>query len=121
MVDAHVDDAQVEAVLTAEHVAAATPTREVDHLLPRDLTGRQADALALDAVVASQQQVAGVLQRGAERLLDEAYLQGQLLESSERALGFVQVVDMALDVSCQPPVRAFDIEVHFHVNVSISL
>ena len=34
-----IDDAEFEAVLTAEHIDAAAAPSEVDHLLPRDLTG----------------------------------------------------------------------------------
>ena len=49
----HVHNAQLESMLTAEHVHTATAAREVDHLLPSDLTRRNAHALALNAVVAA--------------------------------------------------------------------
>ena len=82
IVYAHVDDAQREAVLTAEHIDTATATGEVDHLLPRHLTGRHADTLAFYAVVSTQEQVTGVRQRGGEGLLHQTYLHGKLFQAS---------------------------------------
>ena len=82
VVDAHVDDAQVEAVLTAEHVDAAAATGEVQHLLPRHLARTHADPFALDAVVGTQEQVTRVTQLGCECLLHQTYLHGQLFHSS---------------------------------------
>ena len=60
VIDSHVDDAEVEAVLTAEHVYAAATACEVNHLLPGHFARTDADTLALDAVVAAEQQVAGM-------------------------------------------------------------
>ena len=42
-------------MLAAEHVHTATATGKVYHLLPSDFTWRDADTLALYAVVATQQ------------------------------------------------------------------
>ena len=47
----HINDAQSETMLTAEHIHTATTMREVNHLLPCDITGRHADTLPLYAVV----------------------------------------------------------------------
>ena len=64
----------MEAMLSAKHVDATTATREVNHLLPRHLTRTNADTFALNTVVATQQQMTGVRQRGLQRLLDKAHL-----------------------------------------------
>ena len=64
VVDTDVDDTEMEAMLAAEHVDTAATTREVDHLLPGDFAGRHTDTLALDAVIATQQQMTGMGQRG---------------------------------------------------------
>ena len=72
----------MEAVLTAEHIHAASATGEVDHLLPGDLARTDADTLTLDAVIAAQQQVAGMGQRRLQRLLDEAHLHRQLFKAA---------------------------------------
>ena len=63
-------------MLAAEHVHATTTVGEVDHLLPRHLTGRHTHTLAFDAVVTPQQQVAGVVETRSQCVLDKAYLQG---------------------------------------------
>ena len=83
MVDPHIDDAQMEAVLTAEHVDTTAPTGEVDHLLPRDLTRRDTHALALNAVVGTQQDVTRMAQCRLQSLLNETNLHGQLLQPTQ--------------------------------------
>ena len=55
-------------MLSAEHVHAASTTGKVEHLLPRDLARADADALTLDAMVAAEQQVAGMGERRLQRL-----------------------------------------------------
>ena len=97
VVYAHIDNTQMETMLSAKHVDATTATREVNHLLPRHLTRTNADTFALNTVVATQQQMTGVCQRGLQRLLDKAYLHGQFLQASQRTLGFVQVVYLLLN------------------------
>ena len=64
VVDTDVDDTEMETVLATEHIDTAATTREVNHLLPGDFAGRHTDTLALDAVIATQKQVAGMGQRG---------------------------------------------------------
>jgi hypothetical protein len=71
---------------------------EVDHLLPRDAAWRHAHAFALDAMIATQQQVTGVGETRLQCLLYQAYLQGQLLQSAQRTFGFVQVVYLRLNL-----------------------
>ena len=100
-------------MLTAEHVHAATSTGEVNHLLPGDLAWRHAHALTLDAVVAAQQQMARMGETGRQGLLDEANLQCQFLEATQRALWFVQVVDFLLDALFQRLISVLYIEL-FH-------
>ena len=63
IVYAHIDNAQLEPVLTAEHVHATAATGEVKHLLPRHFAGAHADTLTLYAVVATEEQVAWMGQR----------------------------------------------------------
>ena len=92
VVYAHVDELQFESVLAAEHVHAAAPVAEIDHLLPRDFAGRHAHPFLLDAVVGSEKQVAGMVERRAECLLDEADLQGKFFQPPHGAFGLVQVV-----------------------------
>jgi hypothetical protein len=53
VIDADIDDAKLKSMLATEHVHASAAMGEVDHLLPRDLTGTDTDALALYAVVAT--------------------------------------------------------------------
>ena len=113
IVHARVHDAQFETVLTAEHVHATSTAGKVDHLLPGYLAWRHAHALTLDAVVAAQQQMAGVVEAGRQGLLDEANLQCQFLEATQRALWFVQVVDFLLDALFQRLISVLYIEM-FH-------
>ena len=79
IVHARVHNAQLEPMLAAKHIHAAPATGKVNHLLPGDLTGRHAHALALDAVVAAQQQVARMIQGGRQGLLNQANLHRQFL------------------------------------------
>jgi hypothetical protein len=71
---------------------------KIDHLLPGHLAWRHAHPLALYAVVATQQQMAGVGETRLQCLLYQAYLQGQLLQSAQRTFGFVQVVYLRLNL-----------------------
>lgn len=92
IVHSHVNDGEVEPVLSAKHVYSSSASTEVDHLLPRDLTGRHAHAFALNAMVASQQQVAGVAEGRGECLLDKPNLKGEFFKSAQRTFGLVQIV-----------------------------
>ena len=64
VVDTHIDNLQIETMLAAEHIDTASATGEVDHLLPSDLTGRHTDTLALDTMIAPQEQMTGMRQTG---------------------------------------------------------
>ena len=64
VVNADIDDTELETVLSAEHVDAASTVGKVDHLLPCYAAWRNADSFLLNAVIAAQQQVAGVTQLG---------------------------------------------------------
>ena len=81
VVDTHINDVQLESMLTAEHVDAATTMCEVHHLLPRYLTRRHADTFALNAMIAAKQQVAWVRELRRQRLLDKAELHSQFLQT----------------------------------------
>ncbi len=96
MVYTDINNTQLEAMLPTEHVDATTALREVYHLLPSDLTGRNADTLALYAMIGSQQQMARMCQRRSQRLLNQTNLHCQFLQPAQRTLGFVQVVNFHL-------------------------
>ena len=64
VVDTDVDDTEMETVLATEHIHTAATTREVNHLLPSDLTRTDTHSLTLYTVIATQKQVAGMGQRG---------------------------------------------------------
>ena len=111
IVHADVDDAEREAVLAAEIIDAASGRGgEVDALLPRHFARREADALGRDAVVGSENEVVRMAERGAEGLLYEARLQGQLLEPPKRSLGLGQVIDLLLQRRADRIVRLSDVE-----------
>ena len=110
VIDTHIDNAKMEAVLTAEHIHTTTATREVDHLLPRDFARRHTDTLALDAMITTQQQMTRMSQRRRKRPLHKAYLHGQFLQSPKRTLRFVQVVYLLLDCILLRAVERLDIE-----------
>ena len=116
VVYADIHDAQLEAMLTAEHVDTAAAAREVDHLLPGDVAGTDAHALTFDAVVAAQQQVAGMAQLGTERLLHQTYLHGQFLQPAQRAFGLVQVVYLLLDGRRQSFFGSYNVELSHRVS-----
>ena len=107
MIHAHVHDAQVETMLSAEHVHASTATGEVHHLLPGHLTGGGTHAFLLYAVVTAQQQVAGMCQPRLHRLLHQTYLQGQLFQPAQCSFRFVEVVNLSLDGCLHPSVNGF--------------
>ena len=122
MVYAYVHDAELEAVLAAEHVDAAAAAGEVDHLLPGHFARTDADPFALYAVVAAQEQVAGVCEAWRECLLDEAYLHGYLLQPSQGAFGLVQVVYLVLYVGLHGAAYGLYVEsLHFVVLIFISM
>ena len=79
VVYAHVYYLQSEAMLATEHVDAAAAVGEVAHLLPGDVARTDAHPFAFNTVVAAKEQVGGVLQGRAERLLHEAQLLCQRL------------------------------------------
>jgi hypothetical protein len=97
VVNTHINDTQVEAVLAAEHVDTAAAKGKVHHLLPCYLTGRYTYTFALYAVVAAKQQMARVGCAGSQRLLDKAQLHSEFFQAPQRSLGFVQVVNLLLD------------------------
>ena len=77
VVNAHVDNAQVKAMLATKHVHATASMREIDHLLPCHLAWRHTHALALNAMVTAEQQVARMVQAGRQGMLNQAHLHGQ--------------------------------------------
>ena len=105
-----IDDAQLEAVLTTEHVDSAATMGEVQHLLPRHFSRTDTHAFMFDAVVASQQQMAGVAEVWRQGLLHKAYLLGQRLQPSERTFRLVQIVNLVADGRQDGCVRTLDVE-----------
>ena len=77
VVNTHIDDTEVETVLTTEHVDTSPTLGEVDHLLPRHLTGRDAHTFTLNAVVTTEQKMARMSERGSQGLLGKTYLHGK--------------------------------------------
>ena len=110
VVHAYIYNAELESVLSAEHVYAASATCEVNHLLPCDVARTDADAFALDAMVAAEQQMARMLKYRRERLLHKTHLHGESLQSSERAFRLVQVVYFRLYAVPDGFVRLLDIK-----------
>ena len=111
IVHADVDDAKREAVLAAEIIDAASGrSGEVDALLPRHFARREANALGRNAMIGSENEVVRMAERGAEGLLHETRLQGQLLKPPKRSLGLGQVVDLLLQRRADRVVRLSDIE-----------
>ena len=82
VIDTHIDNAQVETMLTAEHVDASPTPGEVDHLLPSDFAWRDADSLTFDAMIASQKEMTRMCQGGGEGLLGKADLHGKGFETT---------------------------------------
>ena len=105
IIHTHIDDAEVETMLTAEHIDATPTLGEVHHLLPSHLTRRDTDALMFDAVITTQQQMTRMLQRRSERLLNKTDLHGKGFETSQRALGLVEVINLILDDGAQRLIR----------------
>ena len=77
-----IDNPQLKAMLSTEHIHAASTLGKVNHLLPRDLTGTDTDALTLNAMIAAKKQMARMCQRGFQSLLDETHLHRQLLQAA---------------------------------------
>ena len=59
-----IDNPQLKAMLPTEHIHTASTLGKVNHLLPRDLTGTDTDALTLNAMIAAKKQMARMCQRG---------------------------------------------------------
>ena len=76
----------------------------------RHLTGRNADALPFNAVIASEEQMTGVGKTGCERLLDQTHLHGDLLQTSQSTLGLVQIINLGLDGLSELVVNDFYLE-----------
>ena len=60
IINPHINNAQGESVLAAEHIDCTSTSGEVEHLLPCHLARRYADTFALYAVITAQQKVARV-------------------------------------------------------------
>ena len=118
VVHAHIDDAKLEPVLSAEHVHAAAAPCKVNHLLPGDVARTDADAFALNAMVAAEQQMARMAECRRERLLHQAHLHGKCLQSSERAFRFVQIVNFRLYAVPDSFVRLLDVKLSHSEKVS---
>ena len=110
VIDSDIDDAQLEPMLATEHIHAATTLRKILHLLPGHLTGRNADALPFNAVIASEEQMTGVGETGCECLLDQTHLHGDLLQTSQSTLGLVQIINLGLDGLSELVVNDFYLE-----------
>lgn len=74
VVNTHINDAEMETVLTAKHVDTSPTLGEVDHLLPRHLTRRDAHAFTLNAVITTEKEVTRMSERGSKGLLSQTYL-----------------------------------------------
>jgi hypothetical protein len=83
-------------MLTAKHIDTASATGKIDHLLPCDFTGRHTDSLTLYTMIASQQQMARMSQRRRKRLLNQTYLHSQFLQTAQRTLWLIQIVNLFL-------------------------
>ena len=110
VVNTHIDDAKVETMLTTEHIDASPTLGEVDHLLPSDFAWRDTDPFTLDAMIATQEKMAGMCQRGREGLLGKAYLHSQRFKTPQRTFGFVEVVNLLLDEGTKGIVWGSDME-----------
>ena len=53
VIHTHIDDAEMEVVLTAEHVHTTTTTGEINHLLPRHFARGHTDSLAFYPMIAT--------------------------------------------------------------------
>ena len=97
IINTHIDDAEVETMLTTKHIDASPTLGEVDHLLPGDFAWRDADPFMFDAMIATQKKMAGMRQRGSEGLLGKAYLHSQRFKTPQRTFGLVEIVNLLLD------------------------
>ena len=61
-------------MLAAKHIHTASAAREIDHLLPGDITWTHADSFPLNAVVATEEQMTGMLKGRGKCLLYQANL-----------------------------------------------
>jgi hypothetical protein len=64
MVNTHINDAETESVLTAEHVHTSPTLGEVDHLLPCHFAWRNTNPFPFDAMVTTKKEVARMSERG---------------------------------------------------------
>ena len=69
-------------MLPTKHIYATTAISKVYHLLPGYTAWRHTYALALYAVIAAQKQVVRMGETWLWRLLYQAYLHGQFLQSA---------------------------------------
>ena len=97
VIHTHIDNAQMEAMLAAEHVHASPTLGEVYHLLPSDFAWGNADPFTFDAVIATQEKMAGMRQRGRECLLGKANLHSQRFQPTKSTFRLVEVIDFLLD------------------------
>ena len=70
-------------------------------------------------MIAAQQQVTGMVQARVECVLYEPNLQCQFLESAQRALGFVQVVNLLLQFRLQRAINRLYVKRFHRFRVSI--
>ena len=108
VVDARIDEHQAEAVLLAEEIDAGATLGEMAELLPGDLLRGDGDTLLDHAVVGGEEDVGRLGETRSERLLHEGELEGELLETSEGALGFGEIVDSLHDGRAHGPVGSYD-------------
>lgn len=110
IINTHIDDAEVETMLTTKHIDASPTLGEVDHLLPGDFAWRDADPFTFDAMIATQKKMAGMRQRGSEGLLGKAYLHSQRFKTPQRTFGLVEIVNLLLDEGTKGIVGGSDLE-----------
>ena len=97
VVNTHINDAETETMLTAEHVDASPTLGEIDHLLPCHFAWRNTDPFTFDTVVTTEKEVAGMSEGGSKGLLGKAYLHGKGLETTQRAFWLIKIVYLILD------------------------
>ena len=116
-VHAGIHHLECEAMLAAEEIDAARALRmrKVADLLPRHFLGRDADAFLDDAVVACKDDILGMTEFRRKGLLDQANLQREFFQPSERTLGLGEIVDFRLQRRAQGLIGTFDME--FHLNL----
>lgn len=107
--DAGVDHLEDQAVGAGKGIDGRAAAEEVEHHLHGDFLREGGHAGARHAVVAGEDDDGGALERGRERLLHEAELQGQGFEAAEAALGLGLLVDLLLELGLQGEVERGDV------------